>query len=61
MDRTDFQIIFDKLAEAGQENSGLADFAKVSETTSEELDEIAELRRLSSELAAPDIVCFTTT
>lgn len=61
MEQTGFQIIFDKLSEAVKTDNGSVDWAIVSESTREELDEIAELRRLSNELTPPDISCYTTT
>ena len=61
MDKTDFQIIFDKLADACKGDGANADWIIVSEAAREELDEIAELRRLSNELTPPDVVCYKTT
>lgn len=61
MDTTDFQIIFDKLEDAAKGNGSATDWAIVSESSREEFDEIAELRRLSTELTPPDVVCYTTT
>ena len=61
MDKTDFQIIFDKLADASKGDGVNSDWIIVSEAAREELDEIAELRRLSNELTPPDVVSYTTT
>jgi hypothetical protein len=61
MDRTDFKIIFDKLADVSKGDGASAEWIVVSEAAREELDEIAELLRLSNELAPPDVVCYTTT
>jgi len=61
MDKTGFQIIFDELAKAAKQDGSKAEWAIVSEAAREELDEIAELRRLSNELTPPDVVCYTTT
>jgi hypothetical protein len=61
MEKIDFQIVFDKLADAAKDNGEKAEWAFLSEAARDELDEIAELRRLSNELIPPDVVCFTTT
>ena len=61
MDRTHFQIIFEKFAHAAKDNGDSAEWAILSEAGLEELDEIAELRRLSSELTPPDVTCYTST
>lgn len=61
MDTMSFQIIFDRLADTAKGDCVKAEWAIVSEASRDELDEIAELRRLSNELKPPDVVCYTTT
>ena len=61
MERTDFSFVFDKLAENDGGDNSTEHWSIVSDVTTEELDEIDELRRLSSELQPPEMVCFTTT
>lgn len=60
MERTNFQIIFKKLAE---ENQSLTQESLVStiDAMRDELDEISELRRLSAELSDPAPVSYTLT
>ena len=48
-----FQIVFEKLAEAIAEEGEL-------KALDSELDELAELRRLSLELSSPEPLTFTT-
>lgn len=61
MDKTDFQIVFNKLTGATSGSGAETEWAILSETACEELDEIAELRRLSDQLSAPDVSSYTTT
>jgi len=55
-----FGIVFEKMAEM-TETSDKAEFSVLAETSRDEYDEMAELRRLSAELATPDVSFFTTT
>ena len=61
MDKADFQIIFDKMEELTKDNNSRGEWAIVSEAGREELDEIAELSRLSGELNEQEVACYTTT
>ena len=61
MDATDFKIIFDKVEELTENGNSKETWAIVSEASREEFDEIAELSRLSNELARQDVECYTKT
>jgi hypothetical protein len=52
MDSSRFKVVFDKLSEATSDEDRQS--ARVDWIASEELDEIAELRRLAVALAEPD-------
>jgi len=54
-----FKVVFEKLAEAS-ENEQPASIERLT-FVHEELEEIAELRRLSSELAEPEPQSYTIT
>lgn len=55
-----FKIIFEKLAEAAEEEHE-GERAYTSDEMREEIDEIAELRRLVLETTDPDQKSYTTT
>ena len=61
MQKTDFHIVFERLAEASMVAEIGEDGTLIPQVLLDELDEIAELRRLAAELSTPDITSFTTT
>ena len=58
-DHTTFTIVFDKVQESTGDLAAMALLAGL-EADHEELDEIAELRRLVLEITEPDPVSYTT-
>ncbi len=60
MDEKPFKIVFDKLAEEDSGNESIRALASESEQLAPELDEIAELRRLVTELSEPEPSSYTT-
>lgn len=61
MDKKDFQVVFNKLAALADEDAVPVTWEVVSEVSIEELDEIAELRRITEEITPPEMTCYTTT
>ena len=63
MPNKDFTIIFEKLNASVQQDDGLAEgqaAVMLSEVYLVELDELAELRRVVSEITEPEPLYFTT-
>ncbi len=61
MEEQPFQIVFKKLAELTERDPEAAEIARTAETLKGEAEEIAELRRLSAEMAEPPARFFTGT
>ncbi|MBN1397695.1 MAG: hypothetical protein JXA06_06665 [Bacteroidetes bacterium] len=61
MSENKFNIIFKKLEELSNEKNGQDNFGENRSETSQELNEISELCRLSIETKEENIYLFTTT